>query len=80
MIDNVKKSRENPEGFEDEIEIPQRKDTTGDLHALRLLEQNASLMIELDSKDGEKMSVVGLACTPRRHASAAITARKIPDV
>ena len=74
MIDNCK-SKKDLEGFEDEIEIPQRKDMTNNLDASRLLEHNASLMMELDSKNGERIFVAGLACTPQRHASAVITTR-----
>ena len=72
MIDNGKK-KEDMEGFEDEIEIPQCKGMTNNLDASRLLEQNASLMVELDSKDGEGMPVAVLVCPPRRNASGTIT-------
>ena len=74
---NAYQDKEDLKGFEDEIEDPRRKDMANDLDASRLLEQNASLMAELDSKNGERMSVADLAFTPRRNASAAITARKI---
>ena len=76
MIDDGK-SKEDLQGFKDEIEIPQRKGMTNDHGASWLLQHNASLIVELDSKEGERMSVADLACTPRRHASAVITTRKI---
>ena len=75
MIDNGKR-KEDLEGFEDEIEILQRKGMTNDHDASWLLEHNTPLIVDLNSEEGDRMSEAGLACSPRRHASAVITIRR----